>query len=294
MTATLPDEVGTIPDETALRDAIRRKVAAAGTSFYWAMRLLPEDRRHGMYAVYAFCREVDDIADDENAPPAQKRAALDAWRSEIDTLYAGGRARSLVSRALRQPVLGYSLRREDFHAVIDGMEMDAAEDIRAPDMSTLDLYCARVAAAVGHLSVHVFGDPSPEAHAVADSLGRALQLTNILRDLDEDARRGRLYLPRELLDRHGIRTAEPLAVLRHPALPAVCRDLAAIATRHFDEAGTAMARCSRRAMRPAALMGAFYRAMLDALIRSEWRDPSRRIGLSKRQKLWLVLNHGIL
>jgi phytoene synthase len=174
------------------------------------------------------------------------------------------------------------------------MEMDAVEDIRAPDMAMLDLYCARVAAAVGHLSVHVFGDPSPDAHAVADSLGRALQLTNILRDLDEDARRGRLYLPREILERHGIRVVEPLEVLRHPALPSACRDLAAVATRHFDEAGRAMARCSRRAMRPAATMGAFYRAMLDALVRSGWRDPSQRVSLSKVQKLQLVLRHGIL
>jgi phytoene synthase len=174
------------------------------------------------------------------------------------------------------------------------MEMDAAQDIRAPDLATLDLYCARVASAVGHLSVHVFGDPSAAAHAVADSLGRALQLTNILRDLDEDARRGRLYLPREILDRHGIRDAEPLAVLRHPALPAACRDLAAIAEAHFADADQAMARCSRRAMRPAALMAAFYRAMLDALLRSGWRDPSARIGLSKPRKLWLVLRRGLL
>ncbi len=186
------------------------------------------------------------------------------------------------------------LRREDFHTVIDGMEMDAAQDIRAPDLATLDLYCARVASAVGHLSVHVFGDPSAAAHAVADALGRALQLTNILRDLDEDAQRGRLYLPREILDRHGIRGAEPTEVLRHPALPAACRDLAAIAERHFAEADRAMAGCSRRAMRPAAVMGAFYRAMLDALLRSGWRDPARRISLSKGQKLWLVLRHGLL
>jgi presqualene diphosphate synthase len=294
MTGTISQEAGALPDETALREAIRRRVEAAGTSFYWAMRLLPRERRDGMYAVYAFCREVDDIADDTETPPAQKAAALDVWRSEIAALYEGRMPRTLVGRALRHPVLRYSLRREDFHAVIDGMEMDAIEDIRAPDMAMLDLYCARVAAAVGHLSVHVFGDSSPAAHAVADSLGRALQLTNILRDLDEDARRGRLYLPRELLDRHGIRPLEPLQVLRHPALPAACRDLAATARRHFDEAEQAMARCSRRAMRPAALMGAFYRATLDALIRSEWRDPSRRVGLSRRRKLWLVLRHGIV
>ena len=294
MTGTVLEEVGSISDDAALRETIRRRVEAAGTSFYWAMRLLPKERREAMYAVYAFCREVDDIADDADTAPAQKAAALDAWRSEIEALYAGRLPRGLVARALRRPILCYSLRREDFRAVIDGMEMDAVEDIRAPDMARLDLYCARVAAAVGHLSVHVFGDPSPDAHAVADSLGRALQLTNILRDLDEDARRGRLYLPREILERHGIRTVEPLQVLRHPALPAACRDLAATATRHFDDAGRAMARCSRRAMRPAATMGAFYRAMLDALVRSEWRDPSRRVGLSKRQKLWLVLRHGIL
>jgi squalene synthase HpnD len=292
MTETVWNSVGDPPDEAALRETIRQRVEAAGTSFYWAMRLLPKERRNGMYAVYAFCREVDDIADDI-APPAQKAAALVEWHEEIESLYAG-RPRQLVAQALRDPVMRYRLRREDFHAVIHGMEMDAAEDIRGPDLATLDLYCARVAGAVGHLSVHVFGDSSLTAHQVADSLGRALQLTNILRDLDEDARRGRLYLPREILDRHGIRSAEPMAVLRHPALPAACRDLAAIAERHFAEAQQAMLRCSRRAMRPAALMGGFYRAMLDALLQSGWRDPGARVGLSKPQKLWLVLRHGLV
>jgi squalene synthase HpnD len=292
MTETVSDDVGVIPDDAALRESIRQRVESAGTSFYWAMRLLSKDRRNGMYAVYAFCREVDDIADDSSTPE-HKKAALAAWHSEIDALYAG-RPRRLVACALRDPVTRYRLRREDFHTVIDGMEMDAAQDIRAPDLATLDLYCARVASAVGHLSVHVFGDSSAAAHAVAESLGRALQLTNILRDLDEDAQRGRLYLPREMLDRHGIRDTEPTLVLRHPALPAVCRDLAAVAERHFAEADRAMAGCSRRAMRPAAVMGAFYRALLGALLRSGWRDPARRVGLSKALKLGLVLRHGLL
>ena len=293
MTGAVWDNVGVPPDGAALREAVRQKVEAAGTSFYWAMRLLPSDRRHGMYAVYAFCREVDDIADDLDAPPEEKKRALATWHDEVDAIYAG-RPRHLVAHALAEPAARYAMRRQDFHAVIDGMEMDAAEDIRAPDLATLDLYCGRVAAAVGHLSVHVFGEASADAHAVADSLGRALQLTNILRDLDEDAQRGRLYLPREILERHGIRGSEPTEVLRHPALPAVCRDLAAIAEMHFYEAERAMARCSRRAMRPAAVMGAFYRAMLDALLRSEWRDPTQRVGLSKPQKLWLVLRHGLI
>jgi phytoene synthase len=291
MTGTVWDTVGAMPDEASLRQAIRQRVEAAGTSFYWAMRLLPRSRREGMYAIYAFCREVDDIADDI-APPAEKREALADWHREIDALYAGHPSR-LVARALAEPLERYRLRREDFHAVIDGMEMDAAENICAPDLATLDLYCGRVAGAVGHLSVHVFGDAGEAAHSVADHLGRALQLTNILRDLDEDARRGRLYLPREILERHGI-SREPLAALRHPALPAVCSELAALALAHFEKADEAMARCSRRAMRPAAVMGAFYRAMLEALRREGWRDPSRRIGLSKPHKLWLVLRHGLI
>ena len=292
MTEATFDALADPADEAALRETIRRRVEAAGTSFYWAMRLLPEDRRNAMYAVYAFCREVDDIADDER-PAAQKQQALADWRDEIAALYAG-RPRHLVARALREPVERYNLRRNDFLALIDGMEMDAAEDIRAPDLATLDLYCARVAASVGHLSVHVFGDPSEAAHRVADALGRALQLTNILRDLAEDAQRGRLYLPREILDRHGIRGDDPAAVLRHPALPAACRDVAAIALGQFDAARQAMGHCARRAMRPAAVMGAFYRAMLDALLEAGWRDPGARISLSKGQKLRLVLRHGLV
>jgi squalene synthase HpnD len=278
--------------DPALLETIRRRVEAAGTSFYWAMRLLPHHRRNGMYAVYAFCREVDDIADGER-PVQHKLAALAAWREEIDGLYAG-HPRHLITRALSEPVLRYHLRRRDFHAVIDGMEMDARDAICAPDLATLDLYCARVACAVGHLSIHVFGDESDGAHAVAESLGRALQLTNILRDLDEDARRGRLYLPHEILDRHGIRSTDPVAVLQHPALPAVCREVAAIAEEHFEESMRMMARCARRAMRPAAVMAAFYHATLAALLHSEWRDPAARVSLSASRKLWLVLRHGLI
>ena len=285
------DSVGAIADEASLRETIRRRVEAAGTSFYWAMRMLPQERRDGMYAVYAFCREVDDIADDW--PEAERPAGLAMWRDEIEAVYAG-RPRQLIARALEAPVSRFALRKQDFHDIIDGMEMDSGEPIRAPDFATLDIYCARVAAAVGHLSVHVFGDSGEAAHQVADALGRALQLTNILRDLAEDAERDRLYLPAELLDRHGIRSTEPAAVLRHPALPAACRDLAEVAFGHFAAAEAGMARASRRAMRPAAVMGAFYRAMLEALVDAGWRDPAARVSLSKGRKLWLVLRHGLI
>jgi presqualene diphosphate synthase len=278
--------------EATLASTIRDRVEAAGTSFYWAMRLLPAPRRNAMYAIYAYCREVDDIADDDR-PAADKLAALAQWREEIDALFAG-RPRGLIARALRQPVLRYDLRREDFLALIDGMEMDAREPIRAPSLAMLDLYCGRVAGAVGHLSVHIFGDSSAAAHRVADSLGRALQLTNVLRDLDEDARRGRLYLPREILDAQGIGGGDPAAVLRHPALPAACRAVAAIAEDHFRASRRAMAQCRRRAMRPAAVMGAVYHATLVEIVRVGWRAPRTRVSLSKPRKLWLALRHGLI
>ncbi len=200
-------------DADALRAAIRERVRAAGTSFYWAMRLLPVERREAMFAVYAFCRVIDDIADSDD-PPAVKLAALADWRAEVAAIYAGTPTRPLA-RVLADVAARHRLRQEDFLALIDGMEMDAREDIVAPSLSVLDQYCDRVASAVGRLSVRIFGDDSTDADRVAFALGRALQLTNILRDLDEDAARGRLYLPRELLERHGIADVDPAPVLAH-------------------------------------------------------------------------------
>jgi squalene synthase HpnD len=274
------------------RAAIRARVAAAGTSFYWAMRILPEARREGMFAVYAFCREVDDIADSDD-PPVVKRAELARWRGEIDAIYAG-RAQNPLSRVLAELVPAYQLRREDFLAVIDGMEMDAAADIRAPALAELDLYCDRVASAVGRLSVRIFGSDFPAADRVAGSLGRALQLTNVLRDLDEDAQRGRLYLPCEFLDAQGIDDGEPLAVLRHPKLPAVCERLADLAEQHFADASAAMRECPRYAMRPAAVMGAVYHSVLMKLRERGWTDLEREVKLPTHLKLWLAVRHGLL
>jgi len=141
MSDTALQTVANGPDDRAVRETIRRRVETAGTSFYWAMRMLPRDRRNGMYAIYAFCREVDDIADGDR-PVEHKLADLAAWREEIGAIYAG-QPRHVVARALHEPTQRYGLRREDFLAVIDGMEMDAREDIRAPNLATLDLYCAR-------------------------------------------------------------------------------------------------------------------------------------------------------
>jgi squalene synthase HpnD len=282
-----PDLTGATPDDLRAVEAI---VRAAGTSFYRGMRVLPAERRQAMYAIYAFCRIVDDIVD-EPGPLPEKLSRLAAWRACIAGLYRG-EADGPVTRVLVAAVRRFDLRQPDFIAVIDGMQMDAETVIVAPDLATLDLYCDRVAAAVGRLSVRAFGDASPAADRVAHALGRALQLTNILRDLREDADRGRLYLPREYLDDAGV-PLDPDAALASPRLAEVCGRLASLAHGYFAEARTAMAACDRRAMKPARLMAATYAAILSRLEQRGWDRLDERAGLAAWQKLWLVVRHGL-
>ena len=198
---------------------------ASGSSFYSAMRILPASQREAMFQIYSFCRKVDDIADSDGPRP-ERLAALQQWRDDIDALYRGDPPDHLKDYVAT--VEKFDLQREDFIAVIDGMEMDVPQDIRAPDMATLDLYCDRVASAVGRLSVNVFGMPREDGVQLAHHLGRALQLTNILRDIDEDAGLGRLYLPREGLQDAGIAGTDPLKAAADPRLPKVCTPLVEI------------------------------------------------------------------
>ena len=271
-------------------ESVAEIVRRSGTSFARGMRVLPPDRRYAMFAIYAFCRLVDDVADEE-APFADKAPQLDAWRGRIAALYRGIAGDGL-DRVLLAAIRRYSLRQADFDAVIDGMQMDAESVIVAPCFDTFDLYCDRVASAVGRLSVRAFGDPSLAAAEVAHHLGRALQITNILRDLGEDAERGRLYLPADALDRAGV-PHDPAAALLSPGLPGACRDLAGRAQAHFGAARVAMRRCDRRAMRPARLMGATYAALLDRMAEQGWDHPERRVSLPKWQKLWIALRYAL-
>jgi presqualene diphosphate synthase len=275
----------------AVKAEIRTKVAAAGSSFYWAMRFLPRERRDAMFAVYAFCREVDDIADADTSP-AIKLAGLAGWRKEVKAIY-GGEPKTPLGQVLVEIAGRYNLRQTDFAAVIDGMEMDARKDIRAPSLAELDLYCDRVAGAVGRLSVRIFGVDSAAADRVAQHLGRALQLTNILRDLVEDGERGRLYLPKEYLVAHGIHSTEPMTVLGDPALPLACIDLADTAEAHFAEAEKAMRQCPRRPMRPAAVMRAVYHDLLRRLRDKGWKNIAAPVKVPGAVKLWLAMLHGI-
>ncbi|WP_315837218.1 presqualene diphosphate synthase HpnD [Bradyrhizobium prioriisuperbiae] len=264
---------------------------ASGSSFYAAMRILPPAQREAMFQIYSFCRHVDDIADSDGPRP-ERLEAMAQWRRDIDALYQGNPPPSVA--AYVPAVKTFGLKREDFLAVIDGMEMDIPADIRAPDAATLDLYCDRVASAVGRLSVKVFGIPSPDGEALAHHLGRALQLSNILRDIDEDASLGRLYLPREALIAAGITSTDPVEVAAHPAVPKVCVPLIAQAQAHYEKADAIMARYPRRIVKAPRIMSEYYHAILDRLIARGFAPPREPVKLSKAAKLLILAKYAFI
>lgn len=265
--------------------------AASRSSFYAAMRVLPAHQRDAMYHVYAFCRAVDDVAD--NGGPREGRLAeLDHYRTDIEQLYANGRT-TPRTKDLAHPIAQYGLRKSDFIAVVDGMEMDLIRDIQAPEWKVLDLYCDRAASAVGRLSVPIFGIEGDLGIELAHHLGRALQLTNILRDIDEDAAMGRLYLPKEALRDAGISDRNIEAILVHPALDKVCREIAQKTRNYYNKSEAIMAHCPRRAARSPRMMATVYRGILEKLISRGWHAPRADVRRSKRYVLWAVLRDGI-
>jgi len=244
-----------------------------------------------MFQIYSFCRQVDDIADSDG-PRDERLAALQEWRNDIDALYQGHPPPRLKDYVASVKTFG--LKREDFLAIVDGMEMDVPQDIRAPDMTTLDLYCDRVASAVGRLSVRVFGLPEEDGIQLAYHLGRALQLTNILRDIDEDAGLGRLYLPREALLHAGITSNDPNRVITERALPKVCQPLTQRAKAHFEKSDEIMNRNKRRAVRAPRIMSKYYHSILDLLIARGFNAPREPVRVSKVARILILLRYAFI
>lgn len=263
---------------------------SSGSSFHAALRILPASQRQAMFEIYAFCRAVDDIADGD-APHAERFAALDQWRRDITACYTGKPPAALGSLAAQ--IEAFGLVRQDFLDVIDGMTMDVTDDIRAPDAATLDLYCDRVASAVGRLAVRVFGMAEQPGIELAHHLGRALQLTNILRDIDEDADIGRLYLPADALAAAGITAATPHEVIAHPAIGQVCAGLVTQAQAYYDASYAIMARCPSRVVRSPRIMADVYHGILTRLTARGWTAPRVRVRVPRAQLLWIVLRHAL-
>jgi len=281
-------------DQLAATEALAKAPTAsvARSSFYLAMRILPRLQREAMFEVYSFCRAVDDIADDTAGPRPDRLNRLQSWRRDVTALYAGAPPPNLL--ALARAAQAFDLQQEDFFAIIDGMEMDVVSDIRAPDLATLDLYCDRVACAVGRLSVRIFGIKRAAGMALADLLGRALQLTNILRDLDEDSAMGRLYLPRETLCESGIQITEPASVLSDVRIGKVCAVLVRRTQGYFDEANVIMSRCPRRTVRTPKIMAEAYLKILNDLVARGWLPPRERVRVGRWYFLWILLRHAVL
>ncbi len=261
----------------------------AGSSFYAGMRILPRAEREAMFAIYGFCRIVDDIADDQQTPRDQRGTRLDDWTRWIGALYRGGDTGE--AGFLAQAIVDFDLAEADFLAVIAGMRMDVDTDIRWPSFEIFDLYCDRVASAVGRLSVRVFGMERETGVALAYHLGRALQFTNILRDIDEDAGIGRVYLPAEALADAGIHPATPEALLADPALDRAARWVADKAQLHFIEARAILAARPRGRLIAPLLMEEAYSHLLTRMMAKGWQAPRMRLRTSKLRLGVMALRH---
>jgi phytoene synthase len=263
----------------------QEKAARSGSSFYYSFLFLPPARRRAITALYAYCREVDDIVD-EVSDPAVAQAKLAWWGREIDALFAG-RPEHPVTRALAPHVEAFGLTRDRLMQILEGMQMDL-QQTRYLDFAALQRYCHLVAGVVGELSAGIFGATRDSTYEYARKLGLALQMINILRDVGEDARRGRLYLPMEDLTRFGVKAADLLNRWYGEGFEALMRFEAERARNLYREALAALTPDESRAQRPGLIMGAIYTALLDEIEREHFRVLHQRVALTPLRKLWIA------
>jgi len=263
----------------------RQKAAASGSSFYYSFVFLPAPRRRAITALYAFCREVDDVVD-ETAEMQIAAAKLAWWRAEVANLYRGV-PQHPVTRALLPFIEDYSLAQQHLNEIIDGMEMDLTQT-RYLDWAALERYCHRVAGVVGLLAARIFGYRDARTLDYARDLGIAFQLTNIIRDVGEDARKNRIYLPMDDLKRFEVPAADILNARETPQFNALMRFQDERARGWYDKALAALPAEDRRAQRPGLIMAAIYKALLDEIGRDGFRVLSRRTSLTPLRKLWIA------
>jgi phytoene synthase len=267
-------------------DYCARKVRDSGTSFAASFRFLDARKRQALNALYAFCREVDDVVD-ECREPAVARAKLDWWRGELAALEDGDGSHP-VTRALATARQGFDLPLEQLAEIIDGMQMDL-DRTRYPDFAQLQLYCHRAAGVVGLLAAEIFGYRDRQTTKYAHALGLAFQLTNIIRDVGEDARRGRIYLPQDELARFGVGEQDILRSRHTPAFAALMAFQTQRAREHYDRALAALPAADHKAQRPGLVMAAIYRRLLDEIEKDGFLVLDRRTALTPPLKLWLAL-----
>ncbi|WP_409267443.1 presqualene diphosphate synthase HpnD [Massilia sp. BHUDP2] len=263
----------------------QHKTVQSGSSFYYSFLFLPPERRRAITALYAFCREVDDTVD-ETSDASVARIKLAWWRTEVSAMYKGSPTHP-VTQALQPHVATYKLEEQHLQAIIDGMEMDLDQS-RYLDFAGLQKYCWRVAGVVGILSASIFGYTRPETLAYAEKLGLAFQLTNIIRDVGDDARKGRIYIPVNELQQFNVTAADILNFRHSEKFEALMRFQNERAQRTYDEALALLPKEDRRAQRPGLMMAAIYRTLLDEIARDNFQVLNQRISLTPLRKLWLA------
>jgi len=263
----------------------QQKAAKSGSSFYYAFLFLPAERRRAITALYAFCREVDDTVD-ESTDDGLARIKLAWWRTEVANTYAG-KPTHPVGLALQPHLHTYHLEEKHLQAIIDGMEMDL-DQTRYLDYPGLQKYCWHVASVVGILSASIFGATRPETLLYAEKLGLAFQLTNIIRDVGEDARKGRIYLPVNELQQFGVTAADLLNAKHSEKFEQLMRFQAKRAQQAYDDAFALLPDADRRAQRPGLMMAAIYRTLLDEIEADGYHVLNQRISLTPIRKLWLA------
>lgn len=266
-------------------DYCQKKAAQSGSSFYYSFMFLPPERRRAITALYAFCREVDDAVD-EPADPQVARAKLEWWRHEVAQLYAG-RAQHPVTKALVPAIGPFNIQQRQLEEIMDGIGMDLTQN-RYLDFESLRLYCHRVAGVVGLLAAGIFGYRNPMTLQYAEKLGLAFQLTNIIRDVGEDARKNRIYIPSDEMQRFGVSTAEILNAHHTENFSRLIEYRAQHAENCYAEALAALPAEDRRAQRPGLVMAAIYRTLLMEIGRDGYRVLTRRTTLTPIRKLWIA------
>ena len=264
----------------------QNKAAGSGSSFYYSFLFLPPERRRAITAVYAYCREVDDVVDEVSDAGAAD-ATLAWWRSEIAQLFAGDPTHP-VTRAL-QPFIGgeFGISEQRLSAVLDGMQLDLRQN-RFLDYAALQRYAHLVAGVVGEMSAGIFGYRDPQTLQYADRLGLALQLINIVRDVGDDARRGRIYLPLDEMQRFNVKASDVLAARYADGFVQLMRFQAERARAAYREALALLPAADRKAQRPGLMMGAIYSALLGEIERENFQVLQQRIALTPLRKLWIA------
>lgn len=270
-------------------NSIKRMVKKSGTSFFWSMRLLPLGKRNAMYTIYAFFRHIDDIVDGDK-DVNEKLDLIEAWRQELDNIYDKKTPVTEIGRKIYKNCMRFKLPKSEFIKLIDSITMDLPNPVQAPSMEEFNRYCRGVAGVPGNLSLRIFGcEDEKLIENLATTLGTALQITNILRDVKEDAMADRLYIPKEFLEKAGITSTDPQSVIVDKNLAIAREELAQIAAKNYDEAYRLIKQLDKKTARSVMIIASIYKRYFDIMQNRGWEVISPKPTIGKMKKLGLAL-----